>query len=96
MSHIKIDMKKIRSANSTLPSIGMTVGEVKRGMGMMRWRIPEEIQNENQIKQRIVDVINEIGKLEEQINEVYKVTNNCVSQYLNAEEKNSVNADKFE
>lgn len=96
MSRIKIDIKKVRTASYTLPSASSKTENVKRSLSLLRWRIPGEIQDQRDIRNRVNYLISELGRIEDDINDIYKVTEHCLYQYMNTEEKNYDNASKFE
>lgn len=96
MSRIQIDIKKVRTASYTLPSMAGKAENVKRSMSLLRWRIPGEVQDQRDIRNRVNNIISELGRVEEELNDIYKITEHCLYQYMNTEEKNYNNASKFE
>lgn len=95
MAGIRLDIKKVRSTNTTLPPLATKLSGIKRGLGLLRWRIPDNIQEEIRMKERIEELLREIERAEAEINEIYTVTNSSIAQYMNVEERLSANAERF-
>ena len=96
MGTTKIDIKKVRSANYNLPSMISSLSAQKKVVSMMKWRIPSEIQDRRNIRERLQTILREIEKSEQQLNEIYKVTGSAVTQYMNLEDRLTANASRFE
>lgn len=95
MSKIQVDLGAIRSANYNVPNISSKVNNTKRMLGIVKWKIPEDIVARYSIRQRIENVYSEIDQIEKKLNEIHSVTNSCVCQYEKAENDNTHNADMF-
>ncbi len=96
MSQIYINLSEVRNANYEMPSLASKADNAKRAVGLMRYRIPTDVAERYNIKQRLGDVYLEISKIEAKIDELYAVTNSCVEQYARAEQINSNNIDAFQ
>ena len=95
MAEIKIDLKKLQNANYSIPSVLSGLAAQKRYLNLLKWRIPTEIQNKKQIRKQLDACIKEITEIEEQINDIYKVSRSAVMQYTNVEKKLNKNASQF-
>ncbi len=95
MSRIYVNISEIRNANYGMPSLSSKADNVKRAVGLMRYRVIAEVAARYSIKERLNDVYREIGKIEEKMDEMYAVTNSCVEQYDQTERENSHNIDQF-
>lgn len=96
MAEIKIDIKKVRNANYDLPSIISNLSAQKKSINMLKWRIPSEIQNRRNIRERLDSVLREMDRVEQQLDDIYKVTGSAVTQYMNMETRLTANASKFQ
>lgn len=85
MAQIDIDIKKIRTANYSLPNQKTELDSIRRGLGLMRWKIPKEIQNEKEIGDRIIRIIEELERLESEMDDIYLTTNVAVKNYMENE-----------
>ena len=95
MVEIRIDIKKVRNANYNFPSIISGLSAQKRNLGLLKWRIPSEIQNKKAISDRLNAIFEEMDKAERQMNDIYKVTTSAVTQYTDMENTLNQNASKF-
>lgn len=95
MADINIDIKKVRNANYNLPPMISNLSAQKRYVNMFKWRIPSEIQNRKNIRERLDSILREMDRAEQQLNDIYKVTGNAVTQYMNMDNKLTANALKF-
>lgn len=92
---IYVNVKEVRNANYNIPSIASKVEGVGKSLGSLRTRMAEEIVAQQRIRQRLTDAYNEMSSLERQLNELYKITDSCVTQYETAERANLHNAELF-
>ena len=95
MSTINIDIKSVRTSNYKLPADLAKISGVKRGIGLLKWRVPEEVQNEKEIKKRIEELNKQLDVAERELQEIYDVVNFCLTQYSDTENRLSENADMF-
>ena len=95
MSRIQIDLSAVRSANYNVPNISSKVNNTKRSVGILKWRIPDEIAGRYNIRQRMEKVYTDIDQLENKINALHDITSSCVLQYESVENENNRNADMF-
>lgn len=96
MSAIQIDIKKVRNANYNLPPMVSNLSAQKKYISMLKWRIPSEIQDRRNIRERLNAVLRELERAEQQLNDIYKVTGSAVTQYMNMETNLTVNASRFQ
>lgn len=95
MPAIKIDIKKVRNANYNLPPMISNLSIQKKNVNMLKWRVPSEIQDRKNIRERFHSVLRELDKAEQQLDDIYKITGSAVAQYMNMETNLTVNAAKF-
>lgn len=96
MAAINIDIKKVRNANYDLPSMISNLSAQKKYVNMLKWRIPSEIQDRRNIRERLGSVLRELDRAEQQLNDIYKVTGSAVTQYMNMETSLTANAARFQ
>lgn len=96
MAAINIDIKKVRNANYNLPSMISNLSVQKKYVNMLKWRIPSEIQNRRNIRERLNSILREMDRAEQQLNDIYKVTGSAVTQYMSMETNLTANASRFE
>ena len=87
--YLKFDIKRVRMANYALPTQLAKIAGIKRGIGLLRWRIPEQIRNKRDIGSRVNLLYRQLAEIETEINRIYEVTNQSLYQYANMEEKNT-------
>ena len=95
MAAININIKKVRNANGNLPPIISNLAAYKKNISMLKWRIPSEIQGKRNIGERFNIILHEMDRVEQQLNDIYKVTGSAVTQYMRMETNLTVNASKF-
>lgn len=96
MSDINVDMRKVRSLNQNLYSMERQIEYAQRGISRIAAEIPDEILARQQIRERLKEVSRETERLIVQLEELRDVTNSCMDQYAEAENKNSRNAAVFD
>lgn len=96
MAAIHIDIKKVRNANYNLPPMISNLSAQKKHVSMLKWRIPSEIQDRRNIRERLNAISREIDKAEQHLNDIYKVTGSTVTQYMNMETSLTANASRFQ
>lgn len=96
MTAINIDIKKVRNANYSLPPMISNLSAQKKYINMLKWRIPSEIQDRRNIRERFHFILQEMDRAEQQLNDIYRVTGSAVAQYMNMENKLTVNSSRFE
>lgn len=96
MAAINIDIKKVRNANYNLPPMISNLSAQKRYINMLKWRIPSEIQDRRNIRERLNSILREIDRTEQQLNDIYNVTGSAVTQYMNMETNLTANASRFQ
>ena len=96
MAEINIDIKKVRNANYNLPPMISSLSAQKKYVNMLKWRIPSEIQDRRNIRERLNSILRELDRAEQQLNDIYKVTGSAVTQYMNMEANLTTNASRFQ
>lgn len=96
MAEINIDIKKVRNANYNLPPMISSLSAQKKYVNMLKWRIPSEIQDRRNIRERLNSILREMDRAEQQLNDIYKVTGSAVTQYMNMETNLTANASRFQ
>lgn len=96
MADIHIDIKKVRNANYNLPPMLSNLSAQKRYVNMLKWRIPSEIQDRKNIRERLDSILREMDRAEQRLNDIYRVTGNAVTQYMDMENKLTANALKLD
>jgi len=95
-SRIEIDINAVRNTNYKVPGIENTVENIEREINMIRWRIPNEVLDESGIRDRLEKVSQDLRRVERKLGDIYSVTSNNVSQYMNLEERLTKNAEQFQ
>lgn len=96
MAAINIDIKKVRNANYNVPPMMSNLSAQKKYINMLKWRIPSEIQDRREIRERLSAAGRELERIEQQLNDIYKVTGSAVVQYMDMETKLTANASRFQ
>ncbi len=96
MAAINIDIQKVRNANYNLPPMISNLSVQKKYINMLKWRIPSEIQDRRNIRERLHSILREMDRAEQQLNDIYKVTGSAVTQYMSMETNLTANASRFE
>lgn len=96
MAAIRIDIKRIRNANCNLPSMISNLSIQKKYVNLLKWRIPTEIQDRRNIRERLSLVLREMDRAEQQLNDIYRMTGSAVSQYMDMETRLTANASRFQ
>ena len=95
MSDINIDLRKMRNASAKLATKEYMFSNLRRTMGLIRWKLPEEIKQKKEIDKRIEKILKQIQTAEELMHDIKTTTNSCISQYAQAENRLTENANKF-
>ena len=95
MSKLYVNPYEVRRANYRLRPLEAQVSHVRADLRKIKGKIPLEISQKRQIRQRIGQVCSDISRLERKIEELYEITGSCMEQYEYAELKNTENAKMF-
>lgn len=95
MADIEIDFEKMYRASAYLSSRAYMFSNIRRTVGLSRWKLPEDIKKQKNIGKRMEDVMKQLQAAEQLMSEMKTVTNSCISQYMKAENRNTNNANKF-
>lgn len=95
MTEFYIDYKNLKNVNCLLPNIVASINSTRRNIGVLRWRIPEELLNKRNLRNRLDTVCKRLQHIEQKVNSIYNFTNNCIMQYKNVEQTNLNLSDKF-
>ena len=96
MARIDINLDVIKNSNVSVPRVVSGISGVKRDMGLLRWRIDAEVMNRRGVKEKMENIISELSKAEQSVNDIYIVTEGVINQYAESEQILSVYAQKFE
>lgn len=95
MADINIDFRGIRNATYKLPSIIADIERISRNVGLLKWRIPEEIQGRREVGTRINKANDEMGSIKRKLEDIQRTMENIVVQGIERENKLTANAVKF-
>ncbi len=95
MADIKIDIKRVRNANYAVPAMISSLDRSERAINLMKWRIPEEIQERRDIKNRLALIVRKMKQAESKLGEFYKFTEDSINRYLETDRglNNQANSD---
>lgn len=92
---LKINMSAVRDVNYTLPPMITKMSGIQRGVGLLRWRVPAQLQQEREIGNRLAKVHREAGELVDELAQLYDMVNHCIDMYDRTERQNDENASQF-
>lgn len=95
MAEINIDFKKMHNASAGLSAKEYMFSNIRRTTSLLRWKLPEEIKKRRDIDRRLETVLSQIQIAEQLMHEIKTTTNSCISQYMQAENSITGNANKF-
>ena len=95
MAYVNIDLKKMHNASAKLATKEYLFSNVRRTVGLIRWKLPDELRQKKDIERRINNVLKQVQMAEQLMHEIKTTTNSCISQYVQAENHNNDNAKKF-
>lgn len=81
MAQIDIDIRTVRNENYALPGLASKIGNSRKELSLLRWRLPENILEQREVKQRIEYICRDLSDVENQIERINKVTNDSISRY---------------
>jgi hypothetical protein len=96
MARIDIQLDTIKNSNMAIPRVVSGISGVKRDMGLLKWRIDSELMNRRGVREKMENIISELGKAEQSVNDIYIVTEGVINQYAETEQVLSAYAQKFE
>ncbi len=96
MAIINVDTKSVKRANYAIPSQKNIIGNVKRNLALTRWKIPDDILQQRDLKIRIENILNDLNNIENIMNNIYLTTNSIMDEYTDNNQKLSLKASKFE
>lgn len=85
MPDIHIDIKKVRNSNYSVPSMVAGLERSDRMLGLLRWRIPEEVQSRRDLGNRLEKAVKDMKRAEEMLTEVYAFTEKVINQYTDVD-----------
>lgn len=95
MAEIDIDIRKMKTIVMKMSSKESVLDESRRSLALLRWKLPEEMTKKQEIDNRISNVLLQIDRIRNMMQDIRSTSNECVMQYLSAETKNVNNIDKF-
>lgn len=95
MAVIDINIGEVSNINAQLPRHTVTLSGVRRELEILRWRLDEELMNHNYMKERYGNILREISKVEEKINDVHNFISSAIMQYEELERLSKNQIDVF-
>lgn len=95
MAVIDINIGEVSNVNTQLPRHMVTLSGVRRELEILRWRLDQEIMNQNYMKERYGNILREISKVEEKINDVHNFISSAIMQYEELERLSKNQVDVF-
>lgn len=95
MAVIDINIGEVSNINAQLPRHTVTLSSVRRELEILRWRLDEELMNHNYMKERYGNILREISKVEEKINDVHNFISSAIMQYEELERLSKNQIDVF-
>ncbi len=96
MAAIMIDMKKVRNAGYELPPMMSNLSAQRRYINLLKWRIPSEIQDKRDIRERLHSIMQEMDRVEQMLHDIYEMTESALEQYKNTETNLTASAARFQ
>jgi hypothetical protein len=96
MTDIDINLGELYRANQKIPPVISQMEGVLRDVRLMRWRIPQEIQDRRDIRYRLENLIRDMDFIRNKLEAVNRTAEDVVVQYLETDRKNKKNAEKFD
>lgn len=96
MSRLDINVKNLTSCNAKLPRLVNRTNALNRKVSLMKWRIPEDIQAELDLKSELKEVAEGLSFIEEQIDNLHSAVDAIITTVINTEDSLSASADEFE
>lgn len=84
---IEVDIKKVKSANHSFATSSAIVEEVVKNLNLLKWRIPKDALDRRNVKVRLDMVSVELNRIQQDIEEIYKVVNASMDRYEEADNK---------
>ncbi len=85
MAEISVKIEEVRKDNYILPSLISRLDNCERAVAVLRWRIQTGMKDAGRIKDELRIICQEIEKLKEKMETLYKVTDLCMNQYADTE-----------
>lgn len=84
---IYINATSVKNTNSRIPTIKSEVSSIKSGINSTRNNIQSSVAARYNISTSLLQIYNDIVKIEGSLQELYSTVNSCVSTYVNADDK---------
>lgn len=96
MADIQVDTREVRNDNYTLPRLISSLDNCERAIAVMKWRIPKEVRNAEELKQQLAEAQRRFRSIQDKIEKLYSQTNYCMDQYEETERILFARAKDFE
>lgn len=96
MASIDINFREVKKAGYRLPTITSRLESAKREVGLLRWRVPEDILSKNDIQVSMESLVTELENISEKIMQINSLTENVVTTYLNTDMRLLNDLERFE
>lgn len=95
MANIDINLKEVNSTNAQFPRYIISLSGTKRELEILRWKLDEEIMNNNSMNERYKLILRQIVEVEEKMNKVQNFITSALRQYEEMERITKGQADDF-
>lgn len=95
MADVDIDIKKLRQIAMQLSAKESVLDDARRTLALMRWKLPEDMTNKRNIDERLKDLLIQLERTQNMMQNIRNATNECVAQFMSAEEKNIKNINRL-
>lgn len=96
MATININLSEAEIENAKMPVISDRVSNVKSSMGILRWRISEEVSGQRNIRERMEKICTELEEARDMIDDLYQVIQGSIYKYKETDRVIFTNADQFD
>ncbi len=87
MADVSIDIKRVRNTNYAVPGMLSSLDRSEKSVNMLKWRIPGEVQNRRDIRNRLAAIVRDISRAEEMLGKIYRITEEGINQYSETERR---------
>lgn len=95
MAHIHVNIQAVQNHNCALYPLLYQLEQCERAIAVLRWRMDAANSEEEQIREELSFICKEIEMIKQKVEELYRVTDNCMEQYIMLEAHLDKAADDF-
>ncbi len=96
MAIININLSEAEIENAKMPVIADRISNVKSSMGILRWRISEEVSSQRCIRERMEKICIELEDAKDMVDDLYQVTQGSIYKYKETDRVIFANANQFD